>query len=173
LNQHADLFLWERHLAAIQFKMKPPRGAHKLRSGRISIESQAYFITTATHERSPFFIDPAAGAVVLDALKWLDQKGRMVLDAAVLMPDHLHFSAELKIDGLAKLMHSLKSYTAKQINAVLKRQGSLWQDQYYEHAIRKDEDLNEVALYMLNNPVRTGLVDDFHDYPFWYCRWVV
>jgi len=97
----------------------------------------------------------------------------MVLDAAVLMPDHLHFAAELKIDGLAKLMHSLKSYTAKQINAVLKRQGSLWQDQYYEHAIRKDEDLNEVALYMLNNPVRTGLVDDFHDYPFWYCRWVV
>jgi len=50
------------------------------------------------------------------------------------MPDHLHFVAELKIDGLPKLMHSLKSYTAKQINAVLKRQGSLWQDQYYEHA---------------------------------------
>jgi len=173
LNQHADLFLWERHLAAIQFKMKPPSGAHKLRSGRASIQNQAYFITTATHERSPFFIDPAAAAVVLDALKWLDQNGRMVLDAAVLMPDHLHFVIELKTDRLPKLMHSLKSYTAKKVNAVLKRQGSLWQEQYYEHAIRKDEDLHEVVLYMLNNPVRAGLAKDFLTYPFWYCRWAV
>ena len=97
----------------------------------------------------------------------------MTLDAAIVMPDHLHFVAALKIDGLAKLMHSLKSYTAKQVNGVLKRRGSLWQNQYYEHAIRKDEDLNEVVFYMLNNPVRAGLVRDFHDYPFWYCRWAV
>jgi hypothetical protein len=65
--------------------MKPPKGSHKLRSGRVSIENQAYFITTATHERIPY----------------------------------------------------------------------------------------EIVLYMLNNPVRAGLVEDFHDYPFWYCRWSV
>jgi REP element-mobilizing transposase RayT len=153
--------------------MKPPKGSHKLRSGRVSINNQAYFITTAIHERIPFFIDPAAAGIVLDSLKWLDQQGKMVLDAAVLMPDHLHFVAELKTDGLPNLMHSLKSYTAKQVNAVLKRQGSFWQDQYHEHAIRKDEDLKGVVLYMLNNPVRAGLVEDFHDYPFWYCRWAV
>ena len=97
----------------------------------------------------------------------------MVLDAAVLMPDHLHCVAELKTIGLPKLMHSLKSFTAKRVNAVLNRQGSLWQDQYYEHAIRKDENLNEVVLYMLHNPVRAGLATDFHTYPFWYCRWAV
>ena len=97
----------------------------------------------------------------------------MILDAAVLMPDHLHFVAELKTDRLPKLMHSLKSFTAKQINAVLNRQGTLWQDQYHEHAIRKAENLNEIVLYMLNNPVRAGVVKDFHDYPFWYCRWSV
>jgi REP element-mobilizing transposase RayT len=89
------------------------------------------------------------------------------------MPDHLHFVVELKTGRLPKLMHSLKSYTAKQVNSVLKRQGSLWQDQFHEHAIRKAEDLNEIVLYMLNNPVRAGLVEDFHDYPFWYCRWSV
>jgi REP element-mobilizing transposase RayT len=153
--------------------MKPPTGSNQLRQGRLSIENQAYFITTATQGRSLFFRDPTAAAVVIDALKWLDQQGRMILDAAVLMPDHLHFVAELKTDRLPKLMHSLKSYTAKQVNAVLKRQGSLWQDQYYEHAIRKDEDLNEVVLYMLHNPVRAGMVEDFHSYPFWYCRWAV
>jgi REP element-mobilizing transposase RayT len=153
--------------------MKPPTGSNQLRQGRLSIENQAYFITTATQGRSLFFRDPTAAAVVIDALKWLDQNGRMILDAAVLMSDHLHFVAELKTDRLPNLMHSLKSYTAKQVNAVLKRQGSLWQDQYFEHAIRKDEDLNEVVLYMLHNPVRAGMVEDFHSYPFCYCPWSV
>ena len=37
----------------------------------------------------------------------------------------------------------------------------------------RSENLNEVVLYMLNNPVRAGLVKDFHDYPFWWCRWAV
>lgn len=97
----------------------------------------------------------------------------MVLDAAVLMPNHLHIVAELKVGKLPELMHSLKSYTAKRVNAVLNRQGSLWQDQYHEHAIRKAENLNEIVLYMLNNPVRAGLVKDLHDYPFWCCRWKV
>jgi REP element-mobilizing transposase RayT len=153
--------------------MKPPKGSHKLRSGRVSIENQAYFITAATLGRVPLFTAAAAASVVLDALRWNDQEGRIILDAAVLMPDHLHFVAELKSTSLSKLMHSLKGFTAKRINALLIRQGRLWQDQYYDHAIRKDEDLNEVVLYMLNNPVRAGLVKDFHDYPFWHCRWAI
>lgn len=165
--------LWERLPAANVLTMKPPKGSHNLRSGRVSIHNQAYFITTATHERIPLFVDPAVATIVLDALKWLDQQGKMVLDAAVLMPDHLHCVAELKTDSLPKFMHSLKSYTAKRVNAVLNRQGCLWQDQYHEHAIRKAENRNEIVRYMLNNPVRAGIVKDFHDYPFWYCRWSV
>ena len=39
--------------------------------------------------------------------------------------------------------------------------------------IRKEEDLNGVVLYTLHNPVRADLVRDFHDYPYWYCRWDV
>jgi REP element-mobilizing transposase RayT len=70
-------------------------------------------------------------------------------------------------------MRSLKRHTAKEINILLERDGTFWQPQYHDHAIRKDEDLNEVVLYTLHNPVRAGLVKDFRDYPFWYCRWNV
>ena len=89
------------------------------------------------------------------------------------MPDHLHFVAELHMETLSELMHSLKSYTARKINVILKRRGQLWQAQYYDHAIRKDEVLHDVVVYCLNNPVRAGLVTDFHQYPYWYCRWAV
>jgi REP element-mobilizing transposase RayT len=139
----------------------------------VSIENQAYFITTAAHERAPVFVNPAAAGIVLDALKWLDRAGRIQLDAAIVMPDHVHFIAALKEGELSRLMQSLKGFTSRQINALFKRRGAFWQDQYHEHAIRKDEALNPVVLYMLNNPVRAGLVGDLHDHPFWYCRWAV
>jgi REP element-mobilizing transposase RayT len=87
------------------------------------------------------------------------------------MPDHVHFVVELKTTNLGKLLHSFKSYTANQINTSLNRRGPVWQRAYHDHAIRKAEDLKQVIFYTLNNPVRAGLVDDFHDYPHWYCRW--
>jgi REP element-mobilizing transposase RayT len=111
--------------------------------------------------------------VVLDALRWIEKAGKIILDAAVLMPDHLHFVFELKAGTLPQLMHSLKSYTAKQINAVSKQKGPVWQDQYHDHAVRRSENIKDVVLYFLNNPVRGGIVEDFHDYPFWYCRWAM
>ena len=154
-------------------KMKPPVGSHNLRRGRESIKNQVYFVTTAVHERVPLFLDPRAASAVLDALKWLDQAGKMILDAAVLMPDHLHVVFALKTGSLPQVMHSLKSYTAKQVKTILAREGAVWQEQYYDHAVRKSENLIEVVLYMLNNPVRSGLVKDFHDYPFWWSRWEV
>ena len=147
--------------------------SHRLRKGRTSIEKQPYFITTAVKDRIPVLTNPEAASVVLAALKWLEKCDRMVLDSAVVMPDHLHFIATLKDGELPRLMQSLKGYTSRQINTLLNRKGVFWQDQYHEHAIRKDEVLNEVVLYMLHNPVRAGLVKDFHDYPLWYCRWAV
>ena len=149
------------------------RGSHRLRKGRTSIENQPYFITTAVQDRIPVLTNPEAANVVLAALKWLEKHDRMVLDSAVVIPDHLHFIASLKYGELPRLMQSLKGYTGRQINTLLNKKGVLWQAQYHEHAIRKDEVLSEIVLYMLQNPVRAGLVDDFHDYPFWYCRWAV
>ena len=89
------------------------------------------------------------------------------------MPDHLHFVANLKHGTLSDTMHSLKSYTAQKINSVLQREGPFWQRHYHDHAVRSDEDLHSIVLYVLQNPVRAGLINDFHDYPFWYCRWEV
>jgi len=124
-------------------------------------------------DRKPIFNRPEAAEIVLSSIRWLEKQDKILLDAAVIMPDHLHFVAGLRQGSLSQLMHSLKSYTAKKINVLLNRRGPLWQRHYHDHAIRQEEDLNEVVLYTLYNPVRAGLANDFHDYPFWYCRWRV
>jgi len=80
----------------------------------------------------------------------------MKLDAAIVMPDHIHFIAALKNAGLPKLMQSLKGYTSREINSLMNKKGVFWQDQYHEHAIRKDEVLNEVVCTCSTTP--SGLV---------------
>ena len=153
--------------------MKPQKGSNLLRKGRASIKNQHYLLTTTEIDREPIFYQAEAAEIVLDSLHWLETQEKIILDAAVVMPEHLHFVAGLKQGSLAQLMRSLKSYSAKKINSLLQRQGPLWQSQYHDHAVRTDEDLKELVLYTLQNPVRAGLVEDFHDYPHWYCRWKV
>ena len=140
-----------------------------LRLGRYSDEGLFYFLTIITKDRKTLFLNPTIAEIVLDALKWLDQNGRITLVAAVVMPDHLHFVVQLKGTTLPKLMHSLKSYTANEINKAIGRVGHVWERQYYERGIRDEESLMEVVKYCLENPVRKGLVDDFRKYPHWYC----
>ncbi len=153
--------------------MKPLKGSRLLRKGRTSIKNQHYLITTAVHKRRSVLNQPETAKIILSSLHWLESQKRITLDGAVIMPDHLHFVAALRQCSLSKLMRGFKSYTAKEINSCLNRDGTFWQSQYHDHALRKDEDLNNVVLYTLNNPVRAGLVDDFHEHPYWYCRWDV
>jgi REP element-mobilizing transposase RayT len=153
--------------------VKPEKGSKLLRKGRVSIKNQRYLVTTAVLERKPVFKIKEAVDTVLNCLYWLEKKEKIDLDAAMIMPDHLHFVAGLKQGSLAQLIHSFKSYTAHEINKFLQRHGPFWQPQYHDHAIRKDEDLNEIVFYTLNNPVRAGLVKNFHNYPHWYCKWDV
>jgi REP element-mobilizing transposase RayT len=153
--------------------MKPRKGSNLLLKGRVSIKNQHYLITTSVFDKKPVFKQGEAARIVLESLNWLEDQGKIVLDAAVVMPDHLHFVAGLKAGSLSRIMHSLKSYTAQKINNLLQKEGPLWQNHYHDHAVRKDEDLHSVVIYVLHNPVRAGLINDFHDYPFWYCRWDV
>lgn len=42
----------------------------------------------------------------------------------------------------------------------------LWQENYHEHVLRNDEDVEKVIKYILHNPVRAGIVRNYYDYPY-------
>jgi putative transposase len=89
--------------------MKPRKGSNLLRKGRASLKNQHYLITTAVYEKEPLFNQAGAAKIVLESLQWLENQERIILDAAVVMPDHLHFVAGLKHGSLSRIIHSLKS----------------------------------------------------------------
>lgn len=158
----------------METEILPKKGkSHRLRQGRTSIPGHYYLVTARRDEASPAFNVPEIAAIILNALKWLEEKSIIGLEAAVVMPTHIHFVARLRSGDLSSVMQSLKGCTAREINRGLRRKGSIWQSQFHDHAIRRDEELDNMIRYCLENPVRSGLVKDFHDYPYWYCRYRV
>ncbi len=131
------------------------RGSHQLRMHRTLATA---LITVCCADRQPLLADPGAAAIVLDSLLWHDAQRRLLLHAAAVMPDHLHFVADPLGTDWCALLRSMKSFTAHQINLRLQRAGSVWQVQYHDRRITTDTQLLMAVDYCLQNPVRAGLV---------------
>lgn len=130
-----------------------------LRKGRYSAPGQTYFIT-CTVERRQRLLTPEAREVVIGALRWSRDKGRLWLFGYVVMDDHFHTLFGLgEIATLDQVMNSVKRHCARQANLAAGRSGQFWQEGYHEHAIRDEVDLWEHVKYMHENPVRRGWVE--------------
>jgi hypothetical protein len=68
------------------------------------------------------------------------------------------------------IMKSLKGYTAWECNRVLQRKGTFWQAESYDHIVRDAGEFQRVVNYVLNNPVKAGLVKDWRDWKWNYQR---
>lgn len=159
------------HARELKIIGKP--GNQVLRRGRVSLPNQVYLITTATRHRQGFFEDFAAACVAARCFSDADILGDASLLAWVLMPDHVHWLLQLGVaDGLDLVVNRLKSASARKVNKVLHRAGALWQAAYHDRALRAEEDLREVARYLVANPIRAGLVKHAGDYPFWNAVWL-
>lgn len=71
---------------------------------------------------------------------------------------------------VAYILKKIKGSTARECNKLLNRSGKFWQHESYDHAIRNNESLKRVVKYVLNNPVKAGLVENWEDYEWNYCN---
>ena len=143
-----------------------------LRQGRHSEEGRIYLLTTVVRNREPLFGHFVVGRVVVSELRDATDEGWVNSLAWVVMPDHLHWLVELRSHSLTALMRRVKGRSAREINAHLGRQGPVWQGGYHDRALRQEEDLQDLARYVVANPLRAGLVRRIGDYPLWNALWV-
>ena len=95
--------------------------------------------------------DAELRAIVENALLHFDRE-RYVLDSFVIMPNHVH--AIIKPLGdhtLSNILHSWKSFTAKEINKVTQVDGPVWMEESYDTIIRHSEDLVDCRKYINGN----------------------
>jgi REP-associated tyrosine transposase len=67
-------------------------------------------------------------------------------------------------------MKSLKGFTAWECNRALGRKGTFWQQESYDHVIRDSAEFQRIVRYVLNNPVKAGLVKDWREWKWNYRR---
>jgi putative transposase len=99
-------------------------------------------------------------AKLFEATRFYERKHEWFIHLLVLMPDHVHFLVSFSREALIEdIVARWKRYTST--HAKIK-----WQRDFFDHRLRGDEGFREKADYVLENPVRAGLVDDFEKWPF-------
>ncbi|MNH94527.1 Transposase IS200 like protein [compost metagenome] len=146
--------------------------SHRLRIGRYTEQNRIYLLTANTLKREPVFRDYPLGRLVVHQFRQAQSEGFAESLAWVVMPDHFHWLIQLHRGSLAQLMCQTKSLSTRAINSATGRSGSLWQQSFHDHALRKEEDLVKLARYVVANPLRAGLVQKLGDYPLWDAIWV-
>jgi REP element-mobilizing transposase RayT len=103
---------------------------------------------------------------VRDALLHFDAV-RYSLAAWCVMPNHVHVvvrpfggitgGTPVPLSELSEILHSWKSFSAKEANKLLRRSGEFWQAESYDHLIRNEADFRHAVKYVLDNPIKAGL----------------
>ena len=90
--------------------------------------------------------------VVWNALLHFDHD-RYEMYAFVIMPTHVHALFGLLGDSrLEDVMQTWKSFSSKKINALMSREGTLWQKEYWDRLVRSREHFFHVVNYIRRNP---------------------
>ncbi len=105
---------------------------------------------------------------------------RYWLMAYCIMPNHVHLLIESLVmeqsqhQGksarypITEILRLLKGRTARACNLELHRNGSFWQHESYDHYVRDEAELERIIHYILNNPVKAGLVKEWKEWSFTY-----
>jgi REP element-mobilizing transposase RayT len=156
-----------------------------------ALDEQRYFEQWEKYldkaEHGPCWLSqPEIAEIVKEALLYRD--GKVIdLNAFTIMSNHVHvvfealsrsgwqpdrFRSEYHSDlqGVPKIMQSLKRHTARQANVILGRDGAFWQDESYDRVIRDHDEYDRTVFYVLENPVKAGLVSRWEDWPWTYCK---
>jgi putative transposase len=71
--------------------------------------------------------------------------------------------------GLSWIMQSLKGSSSRECNRILARTGQFWEHESFDHVVREGKFYRTIS-YVLNNPIKAGLVADWHEWRWNYCR---
>ena len=135
----------------------------------------AYFITVCTANREKIFwnsvgadmirpqnmpLSPIGKIVEQGILQMADHYDHVTVDKYCVMPDHVHLilRIETDIDGrmisaptVSTVVGSLKRWISRQVGK------PIWQKSFYDHAIRNQQDYDEIWQYIENNPIKYAL----------------
>jgi len=155
----------------------PPRGTSQLRKGRVSLPGTIYFITKSAtirlEKEAPYtegiLMGEGIPEIIADSLKWLEEHEFFEIIAYVIMADHIHLLFQLsEKESLQKVMLRFGAHTGREIAQKLGQTGHIWQNTYYDRAIRSEEELSIATTYIIENPIKAGYAETSDNWRWLY-----
>jgi putative transposase len=149
-----------------------------------------YMLTSNTIHQGPTFAKPEYAQIAFDDIAFYNAKFNAHTYAYVVMPTHIHWlvcpspedferfrNHQINNAGkyasdpagyyLIKIMEDYKRHVAYAINTLRKARGTqIWQQGFFDVAIRTQDAVKKAARYVVFNPVKAGLTENPEDYPF-------
>jgi putative transposase len=135
---------------------------------RWRLEGATYFFTIVTHERRSIFADSRNVELLRQAIALVHQERPFEIEAAVILPDHLHFLWTLppndadfsgrisRVKALFTRSFQPRPDRSPSLSRKRKRESTVWQRRFWERMIRPDEDIRPYLDYIHYNPVKHG-----------------
>lgn len=126
-----------------------------------------WFITIRAYLFQSPFVRDDLNRMIVDTLQEMGTTYQCHVFVFCLMPDHLHLLTSPREHG-ASILTCVERFKGKSTNLSWRFgwKGTLWQPGSYDHGLRKEEYFREIADYILDNPVRKGLVDSHEKWPW-------
>jgi REP element-mobilizing transposase RayT len=146
--------------------MTPTKGYSQLKKGRYSAIGMVYHVVFSTKNNQPIFKKHDHARCLTLLLKSDQDRNFTKTLSFVVMPDHIHWLFKLNIGDISQAVQRVKSLFTKHTGL------RIWNTGFYDHAIRSEESLIDVARYIVANPLRAGIVKSVGEYPYWDSIWL-
>ena len=157
-----------------------------MRYRRAKVKGGTYFFTVVTHKRVKIFTQSDNIELLRQAFRKVIKRHPFKIDAFVLLPDHLHciwtlpqgdadfstrwrliksdFSRQFGVVGWVEGRNPTNTTTSA--SRLRRNEKAIWQRRFWEHLIRRDEDLRRHVEYIHYNPVKHGLTKTPGDWEY-------
>ncbi len=138
----------------------------------------SYFFTVVTYNRRPILCEPDNINLLRDSFKRVITKQPFIIDAIVILPDHIHciWTLPLEDADFSTRWRLVKSWFSRQCDTKYqgqvsasrksKQEKAVWQRRFWEHLIRDEQDFINHVNYIHYNPVKHGLVSSSKDWQY-------
>jgi putative transposase len=147
---------------------------------RANIKGASYFFTVVTERRQAILTNDDVRNALRNAILKIRESHPFHIDAWVLLPDHLHciwtlpegdadFSSRWRLIKREVTVSIGKKYFQENLQTErkkLKQQGTIWQNRFWEHLIKDENDFSRHMDYLHFNPVKHGLVEKVNQWPW-------
>lgn len=126
--------------------------------------------------------NPQVAEIVCREIQALEPEAYRLI-AYCVMPNHVHLLIDLldipqpaplkegqHYSALSHAMKLLKGRTGHACRKLLGGNGAFWQHESYDHVVRNQREFENIINYILNNPVKAGLVNDWQKWKYTFVR---